>query len=73
MVKQGTKFVVNSRVPGVHTMTVVFTGLQETGFPDFPAFSLYDLIEDLPAHPKGSTVSRNTLEGHGYVFPADAP
>ena len=73
MTNRGEKFVVHSCVPGVHTMTVVFAGLQETGFDELPAFSLYNLIEDLPAHPKDSTLSRNTLERYGYVFPIYAP
>lgn len=47
-----------------------FRGVQETGLDNFPAFELYDLTEDIPGHPKGSTVSRQTLERAGYHVPA---
>ena len=73
MVKVGDRFIVRSLVPGGHNMTVIFIGMQETGYEEFPTFALYNLTEDLPKHHTGSTVSRQTLEGHDYAFPSDAP
>ena len=46
----------------------VFVGLQE-GFGDVPSFNLYNLTEDIPGHPAGSTVSQDTLEQAGFVAP----
>lgn len=37
--------------------------------PAIPAVELYNLTEDIPDHPKGSTVSRETLEKAGYEVP----
>jgi len=30
---------------------------------------LWNLTEDIPGHPEGSTVSRRTLEQAGYIVP----
>lgn len=73
MANKGDRFVARSIVPGVPNVVVIFKGMQETGFDDFPAFAIYDLIEDIPGHPKDSTVSKDTLEQSGYVLPNEAP
>lgn len=39
------------------------------GFRDLPAIDLYNLTAWVGEHPPGSTVSRRTLERHGYVPP----
>lgn len=33
---------------------------------------LFNLTEDIPGHPKGSTVSRETLEKAGFAIPEDS-
>lgn len=38
-----------------------------------PVFGLYNLTEDIPGHPKGSTVSDRTLLNAGYSLPEKAP
>jgi hypothetical protein len=73
MAKVGDRFIVCSLVPGVPNMAVIFIGMQETDCEDYPAFALYNLTEDIPGHSEHSTISRDTLEGNGYVFPNDAP
>ena len=42
-----------------------FVGIQE-GFAHLPAIELYTLLAPVGDHPVGSTVSRQTLELHGY-------
>lgn len=69
---KGDRIVARSIIPGVPNMVVVFKGFQETGFPELPGFGLYDLTADLPGHTKHSTVSKDTIEGCGYVLPDDA-
>lgn len=49
----------------------VFIGRQE-GVGRIPAFDLFDLTEDIPGHPSGSTVSAMTLERAGFRLPARA-
>jgi hypothetical protein len=73
MANPGDRFTLTSILPRSEAITVVFKGIQETGFEDLPDFALYDLLADLPGHPASSTVSRYTLEEFGYVFPNDAP
>ena len=74
MANKGDKFLAKSIVPGVPDVIVIFKGIQETEFEDeFPSFALYDLTEDIPEHPKNSTVSKTTLEESGYVLPQEAP
>jgi hypothetical protein len=73
MALKGDKFIAKSIVPGVPDVLIVFKGMQETGFEEFPAFALYDLTADIPGHPKDSTVGRDTLEESGYVLPKEAP
>jgi hypothetical protein len=45
-----------------------FVGIQE-GWGHLPSIELYNLTEDVGIHPAGSTVSRQTLEQHGYSVP----
>ncbi len=46
-----------------------FLGIQD-GFGALPAEELYNLRTPVGEHPAGSTVSRSTLEKHGFnVFP----
>lgn len=47
----------------------VFVGIQP-GFRHLPAIELYNLTEQVGVHPAGSTVSRGTLESHGFFVPA---
>lgn len=48
---------------------VRYLGLQR-GIPGkVPDQALFNLTEDIPGHPKGSTVSRETLEKAGYEVP----
>lgn len=46
----------------------VFIGRQD-GIGKTPGFDLYNLTEDIPGHPKGSSVSRGTLEEAGFIVP----
>ena len=71
--KIGDKFVLKSRVPGFQDLVVVFIGMQESGFAEFPAFALYNLMSNLPGHPKDSTIGRDVLDANGYVLPDNAP
>jgi hypothetical protein len=52
----------------------VFGGVQE-GLParGVPDIELFNLTQEIPGHPAGSTVSRNTLEAAGYTVPAPRP
>ena len=45
---------------------VTYVGEQEDGHGD--TFSLYTLLDDLPEHPSGSTVSAQTIYQTGYGF-----
>lgn len=45
-----------------------FIGLQD-GFGLMPSFELYHLEAPVGVHPEGSSVSRETLERHGYFVP----
>jgi hypothetical protein len=47
----------------------VFLGIQP-GEGRFPDIELYNLTAPVGDHPEGSTVSRQTLEAHGYHVPA---
>jgi hypothetical protein len=49
-----------------------FVGLQE-GFGLQPQEELYNLHAPVGPHPAGSTVSRTTLEKHGYTVFPDRP
>ena len=58
----------------VRPAPATFRGWQER--PGGEPFALYDLTEDVPGHPQGSTVSAETLRGLGYepsAPPAKAP
>ena len=46
----------------------VYIGTQP-GFRNIPAIELYNLLQPVGEHPPGSTVSRSTLERHGWVVP----
>lgn len=43
----------------------VFLGIQP-GYLHLPAVELFNLLEPVGEYPVGSTVSRQTLESHGY-------
>jgi hypothetical protein len=47
-----------------------FAGYQER--PGGGALELWNLLVDLPGHPAGSTVTRQTIEAAGYALPASA-
>ena len=52
-----------------HTKNVAtFVGIQE-GFGAIPDFELWNLLIPVGIHPEGSTVSRATIEAHGYRLP----
>lgn len=73
MPNKGDKFLARSIVPGVENQIVIFEGIQEVGFEGYPDFSLYTLTQRIEGHSQGSTVSRDTLEEHGFVLSQDAP
>jgi hypothetical protein len=45
-----------------------FIGVQE-GFMHLPSIELWNLLDDIPGHPAGSTVSRRTIEAVGVLTP----
>jgi len=49
-----------------------FLGTQK-GFKTVPDFDLYNLTQDIPSHPKGSTVTRETLEEAGFAVQPKPP
>lgn len=49
-----------------------FIGVQD-GFGLMPSIELYVLNAQVGEHPIGSSVSRQTLERHGYYVPPVAP
>lgn len=49
-----------------------FIGIQE-GFGPLHAEELYNLLTPVGAHPAGSTVSRTTLEKHGFKYFPGSP
>ena len=54
-------------MPTTMTAPALFLGIQP-GFGDVSAIELYVLLSPVGHHPVGSTVSRQTLERHGYHF-----
>ena len=52
------------------TAPVQFLGIQP-GFGEVSAIELYVLLSPVGHHPIGSTVSRQTLERHGYNLTID--
>lgn len=46
----------------------IFLGIQP-GYENLPPVELYNLLAPVGHHPAGSTVSRKTLEDHGYLPP----
>lgn len=67
-----SKYTLKSVIPGVKPMEVLFRFIQP-GIFDFPDSVMYDLLEPVGKYPAETTLSRNTLEELGYVFPNDAP
>lgn len=54
----------------------IFLGyLADHKFGSWQRLELWNLTEDIPGHPQGSTVSRRTLEKAGYAVlpPSEAP
>ena len=49
-----------------------FIGVQAGFGDDFPSVDLFTLDEQVGEHPVHSTVSRQTLESHGYIVPPRA-
>lgn len=47
---------------------VEYLGRQQ-GFGSIPDFDFFNLLEDIPGHPAGSSLARETLEGYGYTVP----
>ncbi len=54
---------------GIALAPAEFHGIQE-GFGVFQDIELWNLTADIPGHPEGSTVSRETLISAGYFVPA---
>jgi len=54
------------------TAPAIFKGVQE-GIAHLPAVELYTLTAPVGVHPAGSTVSRGTLERHGYAIDNQRP
>lgn len=76
--KTGVGEVERPSVPGERRpVAVVAKGEMDFGLEGMPKFQFYDLQEEIPGHPKGSTVSQKTLEDAGYAVPEgiaqDAP
>jgi hypothetical protein len=48
-----------------------FLGVQDCGpeFPELPKIELWNLTADIPGHPRGSTLSRETITKAGFVLP----
>jgi hypothetical protein len=46
----------------------IFLGFQP-GINEHPGVELYNLLAPVGKHPAGSTVSRSTLERHGFKLP----
>ena len=52
------------------TAPATFLGYLECNSPGLQqSIELWNLIEEIPGHPEGSTVSRRTLEKAGFVVP----
>lgn len=51
-----------------YALPAVYIGTQP-GFRSIPAIELYNLLVPVGEHPVGSTVSRSTLERHGWHVP----
>ena len=51
-----------------YVLPAVYIGTQP-GFRHLPAIELYNLLVPVGEHPVGSTVSRTTLERHGWMLP----
>jgi len=43
----------------------VFVFFQQNFPPELPPIAMYDLLEDVPGHPRGSTLSEETLKNEG--------
>lgn len=64
VVAAGLRWLVDMSVRRLRRTPATFIGLQE--MLRGPPVELYNLTADIPGHPRGSTVSRQTLEAHGY-------
>ena len=53
------------------TAPVTYSGHQ-SGFGLMPSFNLWTLTEDWAGHPKGTTLSENTITKLGYSLPNDS-
>ena len=51
---------------------LTYCGYQE-GFGRIPGVHLYNLVSEIPGHPRGSTVSEMTLIAGGYEIPENLP
>jgi hypothetical protein len=49
------------------TIPAFYAGLQP-GYRHLPPIELYTLLAQVGEHPAGSTVSRQTLEKHGFLL-----
>lgn len=54
------------------TSDVAFYIGMQSGYGNMPSFELWNLLIDIPGHPKGSTLRRQTIEKAGYILP-EAP
>ena len=75
MATKGDQFLAQSIIPGIPSQTIVFIGIQPL-YEDHEggeSVALYNITQDVPDHPKHSTLSRWTLEDMGYVLPKEAP
>ena len=59
-----------AHIPTPMAAPALFLGIQP-GFGDVSAIELYVLLSPVGHHPIGSTVSRQTLERHGYNLMID--
>lgn len=74
MKNKGKKFKLSHVHPLVEPIDVIFIGTQEWGeLIDLEPLVLFNLTSTVKNHPADSTLSRNTLEEYGYIFPHDAP
>jgi hypothetical protein len=59
-------------VKNLRPAPAIFIGIQD-GFGVIPAIELYALTAPVGMHPVRSSVSRRTLESHGYYVPPVGP
>ena len=73
MANKGERFLAKSFVSGMSDQMVIFEGIQKVGFEGYPDFSIYTLTQSIDMHPKGSTLSRETLLDCGFILESKAP